>query len=303
MSCTDLNKLTEQVKIKLDESINDIESLNKWKSEMFSLIDTIAKFKSPTPVSLPSIHNHHSSLDPADWPSARYLTHRILDSSLDFIQTIRDRPAWQPVPHDICMALEHDTLPKEGQSMSEVCDDMLKYILPYSIGHTHPRFWGWAAGEGTLGGLLADIISSTMNTTSSGGTQSPILVEKTVIEWMRQVFDFPPKTTGGLIVSGTSMATVVSMTAARHHALSNVRQEGLVNASKLIAYGSTETHVCVSRALELVGIGSNALRLIPVDDNLTINIDELKKAIKEDREKGLTPFCIIGNAGIYFHFF
>ncbi|CAF4662167.1 unnamed protein product [Rotaria sp. Silwood1] len=298
MNFTELNKLTEQATSKLHESVHNIESLKQWKAQMFSLIDAIAELKLPSSSSsLLQTTDQHLSFDPVNWPSARRLAHSILDSSLDFIQNIRDHPAWQPVPVDVRTALEHDALPEYGRPMSDISQDMLKYILPYSIGHSHPRFWGWASGEGTFGSLLADIIASAMNTTSSGGTQSAILVERTVIEWMRQLFNFPPKTTAGLVISGTSMATIISMAAARHHALFNVRQDGLVNGTQLVAYASTETHICVIRALELLGLGSKAMHFISVDENFCINIDELKKAIREDREKGLTPFCIIGNAG------
>jgi len=50
--------------------------------------------------------------------------------------------------------------------------------------------------------------------------------------------------------------------------------------------------------LELLGIGSKAMRFISVDDKFRTNIDELKKAIHNDRENGFIPFCIVGNAGI-----
>ena len=299
MDLTILNKLIDQATNKLNESVHSIESLKSWKTEMFSLVDAIAEFKFPSSTSLTSNTTRFTSLDPVDWSSARRLAHNVLDSSMDYIQNIRDHPAWQPVPEDVRTALESDPFPEHGQSMSDVSQDMLRYILPYSIGHSHPRFWGWAGGEGTFGSLLADMITSAMNTTSSGGTQSAILVERTVVDWMRQLFDFPKKTTGGIVVSGTSMGTIISMAAARHHALSNVRQEGLANAPQLVAYASTETHICVVRALELLGLGSKAMRFISVDANFCININELKKVMQEDREKGLTPFCIVGNAGIY----
>lgn len=131
-------------------------------------------------------------------------------------------------------------------------------------------------------------------------THSDAFVERTVIEWKRQIFDFPQDTTGGLLVTGTSMATIISMTAARQRALANVRKDGVVNEPQLVAYASTEVHICIIKALELLGLGSKALHHILVDDNFQIKIDDLKLAIKKDRDKGLVPFCLIGNAGRYF---
>ena len=59
----------------------------------------------------------------------------------------------------------------------------------------------------------------------------------------------------------------------------------LFNGPHLIVYASTEAHMCVGKALELLGFGSKAMHLIPVDENFCIKIDELKKTIEEDRLK------------------
>ncbi|CAF2845321.1 unnamed protein product [Rotaria sp. Silwood2] len=196
------------------------------------------------------------------------------------------------------MILENEAFPEQGQTLSDVCQHVLTYFLPYSLGNTHPRFWAWVVGEGTLGGTLADLIAATTNSMTGGGTHSAILVERTVIKWMRQLFGYPEGSTGGLIASGTSMATVTCLAAARQKALANVRTDGLINGPKLVAYASTEVHICVVRAFELLGLGSNVLRRVSVDENFCINIDELKACIRTDRDNGFLPFCIIGNAGM-----
>jgi aromatic-L-amino-acid decarboxylase len=58
-----------------------------------------------------------------------------------------------------------------------------------------------------------------------------------------------------------------------------------------------ETHNCLGKAAEVIGIGNEQLRKIAVNDNYEIDINALKAKIKEDKENGFTPFCIIGNAG------
>ena len=49
--------------------------------------------------------------------------------------------------------------------------------------------------------------------------------------------------------------------------------------------------------MEVIGIGSEHLRLVPVDADYRIRVDLLKEMIRTDRIQGLIPFCIIGNAG------
>lgn len=116
---------------------------------------------------------------------------------------------------------------------------------------------------------------------------------------MCALFGFTGETSGGLLTSGTSIGTVVGMAAARHKALKDVKENGVFDSQRLVFYASTETHGCVIRALQLLGLGSRALHSIPTDDNFSIRIPELMSAINDDRSKGLIPFCIVGNAGKY----
>ncbi|CAF1443746.1 unnamed protein product [Rotaria sordida] len=250
------------------------------------------------PSSEPSAASLTASLDPTDWKSARAEAHKMLDISLDFIEKARDRPAWIPLPNEVRHRIMSEVLPEHGKSMTDVCQDIIDDVLPYSGGNTHPRFWGWVHGSGTVGGVIAEMMTAAMNSNVGLCSHSGVLIERQVIDWMKQLFQFPKTTAGGIIVSGTSMAAVVCLAVARYHALNKVRQDGLVTLGvQLVAYASTQTHVCVAKALELLGLGVQALRLVPVDEEYRMNIEALKIMIEEDRQQGFVPFCIVGNAG------
>jgi len=288
-------QLIEEISIKLSENVIDIESFNKWKKETFTMINKIVELKKCS-ISFHSSETS-SSLDPADWPLARCTAHEMLDSSLDFLEEIRTRPVWNPIPNEIRSIIENETIPEEGQTLSNVCREVLTNVMPYNKGNPHPRYWGWVSGEGTLGGVLSDMISSTLNINTCSGTHSGLSIEKTVIKWMCQLFGFPSTTSGGLLTSGTSMATIISIAAARQQKLSHIRQNGLINGHQLVGYASIETHECLVKAFELLGLGSQSLRLISVDQNCSIDIQSLKQSIQNDRNNGLIPFCLVGNAG------
>lgn len=296
MEHTNLEQLLEEASLKLCEPVYDVQSLFQWKTHMLTYINTIADLKFS---SLSLTTQASSSLDADNWLSARKVAHETLDLSLDYIQSIRDRPVYKSIPDDVYAALRDELLPEQGKSLADVCHDVFTYVVPYTFGNAHPRFLGWVGGEGTLGGVLADMIAATINMSCGGFCHSGSLVESTIIDWMRQIFGFPRAKNAGLLVSGTSMATVVSIATARRKALENIRQDGHVHGPQLVGYASTETHGCVSRAFELLGLGSKALHLIPVDDEFRIKIDELRLVIQKDRDMGMVPFCIIGNAGKY----
>jgi len=68
-------------------------------------------------------------------------------------------------------------------------------------------------------------------------------------------------------------------------------------AQKMTLYGSEEMHHCLERSVEILGLGNEALRWLPTDDNCVLKISALREAIAKDRAEGMHPFCIIGNAG------
>ena len=295
MEFQQLDDMINELSIKVREPVQDMYALSLWREAMFSLVTKIGALKLPS--AAPTASDDNTSLDPTDWPSARYLAHKMLDHSLDLIQHVRERPVWRPIPQDVSQTLQCEPLPEHPSSLSKVCDDALAHVVPYSLGNTHPRFWGWVLGEGTLGGVLGDMIAASMNPNCGGLSHSAVFVERAVINWMRQVFNFPEAACSGILVSGTTMATVTSLAVARHRASIANTDDGMGHESKFRVYASTETHVCLKKALKLLGFGSEALRFIPVSDDFRIKIDDLKASIRQDREQGLRPLAIVGNAG------
>ena len=236
-------------------------------------------------------------LDPADWEAFKALAHRLLDDALDHLRTVRDRPVWQPVPAAVRQALA-EPLPLEPQGTERTCRDARDLILPYPTGNAHPRFWGWVHGSGTAGGVLAELLAAAMNANCGGRDHGATYVERQVIEWCRQLFDLP-EGTSGILVSGTSMATLIGLAVARHHLAGvDVRQDGIRGApGPLVGYASAEAHGSVGRAFEILGLGRTALRAIPVARDYRIELDALRRAIAQDRAEGARPFAVVGTAG------
>jgi glutamate/tyrosine decarboxylase-like PLP-dependent enzyme len=115
---------------------------------------------------------------------------------------------------------------------------------------------------------------------------------------MREIFGFPHGASG-LFVTGTSMANLMAVVIARDAALGvGVRDGGVAaDTRRLTAYTSTAVHSCVPKAMDIAGLGSDALRLIPVDSRYRIDLKALSEAIKRDRAAGFTPFFVVGTAG------
>jgi aromatic-L-amino-acid/L-tryptophan decarboxylase len=238
------------------------------------------------------------TLDPRDWDEIRSLGHRMLDDMLDYLSTVREKLAWQAVPESVKRSFKQP-LPTEPADAAAVYQEFVENVLPYTNGNRHPRFWGWVQGNGTPLGMLADMLASGMNPHMAGFDQAPVLVEKQVLAWLTDLMGLPVETSGILIGGGT-MANVTSLVVARHaKAGFDVREEGLQGGThpKLTLYGSTETHGWAQKAAELIGLGNSAFRRVAIDENFRIDLADLRRAIAEDRQAGLRPFSVIGNAG------
>jgi len=234
------------------------------------------------------------SLDPENWDEFRAQARHMLDAAIDRLQDARQGRVWTELPGEIKDTLKAP-LPREGWGVPDVMGRM-EALLPYGAGNTNPRFFGWVHGSGTPANLLAEIAASAMNANVGGRDHGAIYVEKQVVAWCRELFEFP-ETASGIVVSGTSIATIIAVKVARDARLNfHSRKEGICGHG-LVGYTSTETHSCVARAFDLLGLGTDALRKIPANDRFEIDMDALKAAIATDREAGLTPFIVIGTAG------
>ncbi len=236
------------------------------------------------------------SLDPEDWDALKALAHRMVDDMLDFTANLRERPVWQPMP-DAVKAELHKPLPHDPEGAEDAYADFQRDVLPYSMGSPHPRFWGWVISPGTPIGMLSDMLTAAINPNLGGASHSANEVELQVIDWCKEMLGYPVEASG-LLVSGGSMANLVGLTVARNmHSGIDLRKQGVGGLpERLMLYCSTETHSSVQKAVELLGLGSDSIHFIPVNDRYQIDIDALEVAIRTDRAAGLRPWCIVGNA-------
>lgn len=235
------------------------------------------------------------TLDPKDWEQSKALMHKMVDDAFDYVKNVRDRKIWQDMPKDVLDTFK-TSVPKEPSNAETVYKELKDTVLPYPMGNIHPRFWAWYMGGGTISGVMGDFWTSILNPNLGGGNHAAHKVEEQVINWIKEIIEFP-QTASGLLVSGGSMANFTGLAVARNvKAGYDIRKEG-VKENNLVFYGSTEIHSCNTKAVELLGLGTKGLKKIKVNDDYTINIEALKNQIAMDKEHGLKPVCIIGTSG------
>ncbi|MEJ0049140.1 MAG: pyridoxal-dependent decarboxylase [Rhodospirillales bacterium] len=236
-----------------------------------------------------------TGLDPADWSETRALGHRMLDDMLDWLQGARDRPVWEQMPAEKRAEMRLK-LPETGVPVEEIYQDFRRLVLPYGAGNEHPRFFGWVNGGGTAAGILAELLVAVFNPNCGGRDHAAIEVERQVIAWAAEAVGFP-RDAGGVLMTGSSMANMVALLVARRATLGEAVRARGVDGTGLTAYCSAAAHGCIPRAMDMAGLGTDALRLIPLGADHRMDIAVLAAAIETDRAAGKHPFLVVGTAG------
>ena len=234
-------------------------------------------------------------LDPEDWEAFRGLAHRMVDDMVDHLQALGDTPAWQPYPEAARERIA-DALPTTGVGEAAVYEEFLQDILPYTNGNRHPRFAGWAQGPGSALSMMADMLASGMNAHCGGFDQASQVVERTVCDWLKQIMGMPGDASA-VLLSGGTVANLVGLACARDAAADSVLAGGLAEHPRLVFYASEQVHGWGSKCAQLLGLGRNSLRVVPVNGGLQMDVAALESMIQRDLRQGFKPFCVIGTIG------
>lgn len=243
---------------------------------------------SPPDINAPSL------LDPPDWAAFREEAHRALDIALDHVQSRPEQPIWQEIPSNIKEM--SDPLPIVGAPMAQILEQLGDEVLPNTLGNVHPRFWGWVHGSGTPSGIVSQMMMAAINANMGGRDHAPMYLEKQVMQWMFNLFGYPADASG-VMCTGTSTATLLGLSIARQRAAGADFRASGNGSSNLVAYASVQSHVSVSKAMQLMGLGSNALRNVPVRDDYTMDCTLLAEMIANDLAGGFTPFAVVSVVG------
>src|ERR671919_167344 len=205
-----------------------------------------------------------------DWEPkrARELGEAALDIWQELLERIRDLPVSRYEGVDAVREAVALDVPEEPMPVEDLVGYLRSVVVDHSMYPGHPGFMAYVSGAGTVPGAAADLVAAGLNQNVGGWRLSPAAseIEHHLTRWFAERFGLP-EGSGGLIVSGGAMACFIGLKLARDRkAGGNVRSEGLLAGPPLRIYASSETHSVNYRAADMMGLGRNALRSLPVDE-------------------------------------
>lgn len=253
------------------------------------------------------MRNAPAELSPDDF---RAIGHDLVDRIADFLTYLPTRPvAPDSTPSAMRALLGDDALPEKGESPELIAQSAAQLLFAHSTFNGHPRFFGYITSSASPIGALADMLAASVNPNCGAWGLSPIAteIEKQSIRWIADLVGFsgpkaqssePRAEPGGLLVSGGNMANMVCFLAAlRAQVGADKRPTGFASVPGLRVYASDQVHTWLVKAADIVGIGTNAVRAVPVDASLAMDPAALARMIAEDRAAGLLPSIVVGTAG------
>jgi aromatic-L-amino-acid decarboxylase len=218
-----------------------------------------------------------------------------------YLNTPEDYPVLARVaPGEVTAALPADA-PERGEPMARILDDFQRILVPALTHWNHPGFLAYFASSGSGPGVLAEFLTAALNQQAMLWRTSPAAteLEEVTLGWLRRLLGLPDSFEG-VIYEGGSASNLHALMAAREAAVPQIRARGLAHRAELPplrVYCSEQAHSSIDKAVIVLGLGHQALRKIPVDDEYRLRPDLLRTAMAEDRAEGLLPVAVVATVG------
>lgn len=215
-----------------------------------------------------------------------------IDEIFDFRRNVKEEKVFNDISQETLSRIEEMEIPETGRPVCDVYKEMTEDVFSNVVRVQHPRSFACVPGPASVFSWMGEVMNSAYNPHASCSSNAPAadLIEKKLIRWMCGLAGYP-KNSGGLFVSGGSMANLTALTAARDAKLRPQERRDAV------AYISGQTHSSLAKALHIIGFDRSQIRKVCVDGQYRMDTDDLIRQIERDIAQGRKPFLVIATAG------
>src|ERR1017187_459118 len=216
----------------------------------------------------------------------------------EYYGTLAGRAVLRPTTSADLRRRLDEPAPSAGLPFADLPGTVRDVVVEFSRHNGHPRFFGYVASPGTPVAAMGSMMAAAFNINLTGWRSAPAAAEMELlcIRWIQEMLGYPAGG-AGLLVSGGSMANFAGIAAARSaKAPGNVVQDGMGGA-RMRLYASQEAHFCIRKAAAMLGIGAANLRSVKTGPDLRMDLADLDRLVRQDREEGHLPFCVVASAG------
>jgi L-2,4-diaminobutyrate decarboxylase len=166
--------------------------------------------------------------------------------------------------------------------------ELLERVIAESNHLHHPRYVGHQVTSPMPFGALGEFASTLLNNAMAVYEMGPVgtAIERNLARWLMDRLGFPAGG-DGISTSGGSAGNLTALLAARQtQAGFDVWTEGTYGGPPLAFLVSEHAHYSILRALQIMGLGKNAIVPVPVDARYKLKAEALPEVLAKARAGG-----------------
>ena len=189
-------------------------------------------------------------------------------------------------------------MPEKGEGFPVMLRDFEELLLPGVTHWNHPGFFAYFSITGSAPGVLGEMLASALNVNAMVWRSSPVgtELEEVTLAWLRDLLGLP-KVYDGTINDTASSSSLYALAAARETKMPEAGEFGLSGLPRGRFYASEQAHSSIDKAVITLGFGRAGIRKIPTDEAFRMVPGELRRAVEEDLEAGITPLGVVATLG------
>lgn len=233
-----------------------------------------------------------------DEPTRRALSARLVEIINAYYSSLPARPVQLPAPERTFGALT-ERMPEEPADPLRVLDEVSRELIDKGFHVPSANYFGLMNPTPTYMAVLAEALVAALNPqlASTARSQLASKIENETVRWIAERVGWSGAS-GGTFTSGGNEANFSGLALALAHAFPGVIEDGVASiGGRATVYASAESHHSLDKSVGLLGLGRKALRRVPLNDRVQMDVAALEKAIAEDKAAGHKPFCVVATVG------
>jgi len=233
-----------------------------------------------------------------DAEKRRQLGYKLVDRINQYFSSLDDRAVQLPLEQRSFGEL-HNQMPEIGESAEAVLDEVCRELIEKGFHVPSANYFGLMNPTPTYMAVLAEMLVGMLNPQLATLARSQLAskIENETVRWIgeRVGWDRP---FDGTFTSGGNEANFSALALALAAHFPQSVEEGIASiGAQPVFYSSMEAHHSLDKSAGLLGLGRKAIRRIPVNDDVEIDVQKLEAAIERDKQEGRRPFCVVATAG------
>ncbi len=233
-----------------------------------------------------------------DHDARRRLGYKLIDCINQYFSSLPERSVQLPLEERTFGDLA-DRMPEMGEDAAAVLDEVCRELVDKGFHVPSANYFGLMNPTPTYMAVLAEALVAALNPQLATLARSQLAskIETETVRWIGERVGWK-RPFDGTFTTGGNEANFSALAMALAEHFPSAIEDGLrALGAQPVLYASAESHHSLDKSAGLLGLGRKALRRVPVDDQVQMDIGRLEELIQKDLRAGFNPFCVVATAG------